>query len=168
MGLQAAAWAATERAKDQEACGCDEVRGTQVTYDDARGEVIVLDDSDDEGSVAAAEMGRAGPSTSGRRPAAVADEIGGARRGVTDTGGGKARRGVGSRGGAVIVDLTLSDDEGNMEPAKGVTARGLQHGGRRNKGRETVSPWEWACPACTYKNAPWAPACDMCSTPRVY
>lgn len=46
--LQAAASAAMERLKAAEACGCDEVHGTQVTYDDAKGEVIVLDDDDDD------------------------------------------------------------------------------------------------------------------------
>ena len=39
--------AAMQRARDQEACGCDEVHGTQISYDDSEGEVIVLDDDDE-------------------------------------------------------------------------------------------------------------------------
>ena len=49
--MQAAALAAERRAQAQAACGCDEVRGTQLGYDEEHGQVIVLDDDDNDHGV---------------------------------------------------------------------------------------------------------------------
>jgi len=176
--LQASAWAAEQRARDKETCGSSQDPGTKVTYDEGRGEIVVLDDSDEEDPApsratageepsAVAAMGQAPPGggLARRRGPSVGVqrelEGGETSRKLPFSGGGKpGREGSGGR----TIDLTLSDDECDPPAsAKRATAKG---GGRRNKGRETVSPWEWECPACTFRNAPFAPACDMCSTPK--
>ena len=176
--LQAAAWAAEQRAQDQEACGCDDEAGTNVAYDDKRGEIVVLDDSDEEGpSASHAIAGSGGP----QQPSRADHQAAGAGEGLhvlASSRGLNARLGAtegsrlaeglpraeGDSFGGDCIDLTLSEDEGEvLVPAKKATSQGT---GRRNQGRKTLSPWEWTCPTCTYKNGPFAPACDMCSTPK--
>ena len=158
-----------QRAKDQEACGCDEVHGTQISYDDSRGEVIVLDDDNDD------NRGNIAPSSSARltQHADKAEdkeiEIGKLGRQNTsdeiDRGkrirpfveaapsctqrSRKAKQGTAKTD---VIDLTETDsEEGSPDLSK--------------KKHPSLSQRQWTCNACTFVNESACSRCEMCNSP---
>ena len=125
----------------------------QVTHDDARGEAIVLDDTDDTDAD--------NPGASNRRRPGVGDSKGLVSNPGQPTGYSTSNIARGD------VDLTCSDDEDGLF----VAPVNFPHRKSREPGRERPpqpsGKWEWSCSACTYLNAPWADACSMCLTKRI-
>ena len=124
----------------------------QVSYDDACGEVIVLDDDED---------GADRPGPSNRRRSSVGGSKGLLSNRREPTGHST------SDNAHEVVDLTSSDDEGGLF----VAPLNFPHRKDRQPGRgrppQPSGKREWACSACTYLNAPWADACSMCLTKRI-
>ncbi len=163
--LQAAAAAAMQRVRDQEACGCDEVHGTQITYDDSRGEVIVLDEDEsvdrsaishrdkpgkDAQLAASKDKIRAKPDSS---HVSDAGEKVKKRESAAETGPSLNKSARRSKPRPEVIDLTeLDSEEGSpvLLPFKG--AENL--------------PQKWICNACTYINPSDSSTCEMCSTAR--
>ena len=159
-----------QRATDAEACGCDEVHGTQVAYDESKGEVIVLDDDTEE----AADDGSVGQ-LSQQHPAVVSHETKASHIPTSSTLEGRKRVApaavTGSQGrrfrdtarrpkdsSEEIIDLTKSEGDGSdaSPVAKGESTIG------ESRGLATG----WHCRVCTYLNQPKSRRCEMCGTAR--
>ena len=173
------------RRADQEACGCDEVHGTQVSYDDAKQKVIILD-AEEEDKEAQLETGRSLPqgvcpsasrdterASSGERtgvgayfavkqqirdkPAACNYEIGGHEREATAMDPGRSDDDI-----SCPVRMASSAAESAVIDLTGSDCEApLEHENEHQQPQGLEQ--DWICPLCTFRNKPWAQSCDMCT-----
>ena len=159
-----------QRAKDQEACGCDEIHGTQISYDDSKGEVIVIDGDDDE-KVKKRPIGSSARPTGKMEEDNVAEEQ--SKKGKLEDPDAYDSKDRAERTGAAaeaetpchasaknkqskdnfdIIDLTEADrKEGSPDLLEGLAS-------------EFLHPW--TCKACTFINDSDRLNCEICSTPH--
>lgn len=156
---QAAALAAERRAAERDSCGCDEVHGTRLGYDDDKGEVIILE-PDDDTDLPPTERDGLHPGSTG-----VQSDIGQKRAAQPNQQPRNAQR---QRAGSLlakkptVIDLTGSDDENEVKVKSEQKVKPCSVGVKS----EASGGWEWACVACTLLNAPWSEACGVCGTPH--
>lgn len=168
-----------ERLRAAESCGCDEDHGTQVSYDDAKGEVIVLDDNDDTGdykepsdlqpSVGLAKRQKHSsqsgtltmkmPTNSGL---ATLDEAGrvdgsnaslGAEITLVDDTHNTGIKAAADTSINLVIDLTEECDEISPRPQIKLEAR---------KPSSRGPLLDWQCQRCTFVNSAHRPRCAMC------
>ena len=154
-----------QRAKDKEACGCDEVHGTQIDYDDAKGEVIVLDE--DEDLHADSISGRPGQAADKlvHKPSKRIKADGPNASEKTDAPNTAAVEAGPSHTAALkgetklkkcnfdVIDLTEFDSEEDSP-------------GPSQKRSESILPQTWTCKACTFINDSSGLRCEMCTSER--
>lgn len=165
------------RKVDQEACGCDEMHGTQVSYDKSKGEVIVLDKNEakeaesSKNPLATAGMTakangsfkEASSSAKIRKRAAVmpgrTSEIkpktlsgGSACRQSTEANSRDGDREKGPPQESELIDLTSSDWEDSLTV---------------NAKHSKTLGGHWQCPICTFRNTSQGSLCQMCQQVRL-